>query len=115
MTIDEAIEHAREASEREDLCDGCREEHQQLAEWLEELKDYRDKNKLCIRIDVENLGSLKDKCFEIAKEYYNKAIDDFANNVLTEIKYGVGGNIEDFIKEIAEQLKAGGENAEADD
>ena len=42
MTLDEAIAHAREVAEnRNDLCDECRREHAQLAEWLEELKNRR--------------------------------------------------------------------------
>lgn len=41
MTIDEAIIHAKEASKREDMCAECRAEHQQLAEWLEELKELK--------------------------------------------------------------------------
>ena len=28
MTLDEAIQHALEASERQDLCEDCREQHQ---------------------------------------------------------------------------------------
>ena len=45
MTIDEAITHAREVASRnfDDRvhCIRCAEEHIQLAEWLEELKQYR--------------------------------------------------------------------------
>ena len=45
MTIDEAIVHAREVASRkfDDRvhCIRCAEEHEQLAEWLEELKAYR--------------------------------------------------------------------------
>ena len=42
MSLDEAISHAREVAEtREDLCEECRQEHSQLADWLEELKQYR--------------------------------------------------------------------------
>lgn len=58
MTIDEAIAHAREVAEKNrnfDVipekvmatstfkynCIKCAEEHEQLAEWLEELKQYR--------------------------------------------------------------------------
>ena len=45
MTLDEAIKHAREVAEqRTDLCDECRMEHAQLAEWLEELKIRRAKD-----------------------------------------------------------------------
>lgn len=43
MTIDEAIAHAQETADtRTDLCDECRKEHRQLAEWLTELKQLRD-------------------------------------------------------------------------
>lgn len=36
MTLQEAIKHAREVSESE--CEECKREHEQLAEWLEELE-----------------------------------------------------------------------------
>ena len=39
MTLDEAIDHAKEVAKSK--CDKCGEEHKQLAEWLEELKRYR--------------------------------------------------------------------------
>lgn len=55
MTIDETIQHEREvAQERRNIAKRfecvdninifikCAEEHEQLAEWLEELKEYRD-------------------------------------------------------------------------
>lgn len=99
MTLDEAILHAREvASEQKrrsgacvqndsecdkfSTCLKCAEEHEQLAEWLEELKDCRDKNKMVVRIDVKNLGSVTNKAIELAKEQYNKAIDDFAEKAI---------------------------------
>ena len=45
MTSDEAIVHAKEVASRkfDDRvhCIRCAEEHEQLAEWLEELKQYR--------------------------------------------------------------------------
>ena len=59
MTLDESIEHAREKAEENrkgatynfptlsdyyDMCLKCAEEHEQLAEWLEELKKYREMN-----------------------------------------------------------------------
>lgn len=40
MTLDEAIEHAREVAHYAG-CKECEEEHEQLAKWLEELRDYR--------------------------------------------------------------------------
>ena len=45
MTLDEAIQHAKEAGMRmcskKGTCD-CGREHLQLAKWLEELKLYRN-------------------------------------------------------------------------
>lgn len=42
MTLEEAIKHAKDTAEnRDDLCMSCRKEHARLAEWLEELKQYR--------------------------------------------------------------------------
>ena len=56
MTLDEAIKHARtkaneqnyyanfERGKHNQSCKKCAEEHEQLAEWLEELKKYREIN-----------------------------------------------------------------------
>lgn len=41
MTLDEAIAHAEEVAAAS--CDECGEEHRQLAEWLKELKLYKEK------------------------------------------------------------------------
>ena len=71
ITIDEAIEHERKQAEKyrceyececdyygkdfiddyaDDLdCIKNMQEHEQLAAWLEELKDYRDKNKMLVK------------------------------------------------------------------
>lgn len=52
MTLDEAIEHASEASHREDLCEECRAEHAQLAKWLVKLRARRQvKKEKSLRID----------------------------------------------------------------
>lgn len=121
MSIDEAIAHAREvASEQKrrsgicvqnnsecdkfSACLKCSEEHEQLAEWLEELKSYR--------ASVFS-GDMTQK---MLKEEYNKAIDDLledANEMAIEVDadtytmkaIGIG-----LLENIAEQLKAGGEN-----
>ena len=45
MTLDELIARAKEASENQCLGDLCRENFKQLAEWLEELKQYREQYK----------------------------------------------------------------------
>lgn len=43
VSVDEAIQHAKEVASqnRSNGCIECAEQHDQLAEWLEELKQYR--------------------------------------------------------------------------
>ena len=113
MTIDEAIAHAREvASEQKrrsgacvqndsecdkfSTCLKCAEDHEQLAEWLEELKAYR--------ASVFS-GDMTQK---MLKEEYCKAVDDFAESVKNLIADSSVIRFKD-IDEIAEQLKAGDE------
>ena len=101
-SLDEAIAHEREVAEihRNDIVPKedyhnmswidkenelnmrSAEEHEQIAEWLEELKDYRDKNKVVVRIDCVNSDEFKDILVKTAKEQYNKAIDDAKSVVL---------------------------------
>ncbi len=80
----------------------AKEEHEQLAEWLEELKAYRENSNGYNKEDIE-LNR---------KAMYNKAIDDFAKKMkeLCEV-----GEISVFgwnriVDGIAEQLKAGDNN-----
>ena len=92
----------------------CAEYHKQLVDWLEELKDYRDKNKMVVRVDVENMDSIKDeieKLSKYAKNQYNKAIDDLLGG-MNQITYNCQDADELFEKicDLAEQLKAGGVN-----
>ena len=117
MTIDEAI--AMLKFNNKHIADLGNDDLQQLAEWLEELKDYRDKNKMVVRVDVENMDSIKDKIYELSKyaeSQYNKAIDDFAerlkemaNNSSTKyIRLSEKETITTYgVEQIAEQLKAG--------
>ena len=120
MSIDEAIEKNRKIAEmKKTIYDACilqeynrhllREykEHEQLAEWLEELKDYRDKNKMVVRVDVENMDSVKDKIDELSKYAeikYNKAIDDLMEKVSECFISDADWN---YLVQEAEQLKAG--------
>ena len=64
MTIDEAIENLKYDIEIDMYIRGIAP---QIAEWLEELKDYQDKNKMVVRVDVENMDSIKDKIEELSK------------------------------------------------
>lgn len=105
MTIDEAIENLKEDYEIDMY---IRDIAPQLAEWLEELKDYQDKNKMVVRVDVENMDSIKDKIEELSKyaeSQYNKALDDFVNACKEDISCQTFGLHINGIERIAEQLK----------
>ena len=127
MTLDEAILHAREVAERNrkqykncpsdrtdiryQTCEECAEEHEQLAEWLEELKSYRAS---VFSGDMTQI---------MLKEEYCKAINDFAEKLNAKcdgmIKEKWNSNVapiswaeayadfKDDIEDITEQLKAG--------
>lgn len=45
MTLEEAIIHCSDKAKDESLCEQCRDEHAQLAIWLEELKVRREEEK----------------------------------------------------------------------
>ena len=110
MTIDEAIAHEKIDSEpcsilcthttnRND-CIECRAYHKQLAEWLEELKELREKNET-LKALYENV---RKEGNNLLKRERNKAINDFAE----KMKYGYGSDeIHETIDEISKQLKAG--------
>ena len=123
LSIDEAIAHAREVAEDKradadwkfrhgrlnaDDCISCAEEHEQLAEWLEELKAYREKK--CNK-SVYLASKSVDKIDAVNKGYidgYNKALDDFIHECDNYCGFYSGKNKsitrEDILK-IAEQLK----------
>ena len=106
LSIDEAIAHAREVAntqrgksgiclqnglecEHFSDCLKCAEEHEQLAEWLEELKAYRE---------IGTVEECKNSVLDIQKAY-NKAIDDFAENISLKISDSfIWGKIADCFK-----------------
>ena len=103
MTLDEAIKHAREKANEQKChsCKKCAEEHEQLADWLEELKDYRRFNG----------AKTFDNGFNQGEKYgYNKAIDDFIKkleehehkNWIDNLEYGITWS---DIEQITEELK----------
>ena len=112
LSIDEAIASLRKSASKSLDYEWQREQYQ-IAEWLEELKDYQDKNKMVVRVDVENIDSIKDRIDELSKyaeSQYNKAIDDFAK-WLVEHKIVDEDSMPEIIIDFnEEQLKAGGEN-----
>ena len=112
MSIDEAIAMLKFDNKR--IADLENDGLQQLAEWLEELKDYRDKNKMVVRIDCANSDEFKDMAVKLAKEQYNKAVDDFVK-LAKEHNWNIRNRNENefiygAIDRLAGELKAGGEN-----
>ena len=125
MTIDEAIAYEREVANSnktkavydneflkrfctsKEACIEFAEEHEQLAEWLEELKAYRE---------IGTVEECKGCVLEIL-EAYNKAIDDFEQKLLEKAPRNYVGDLElggsvgflsaNTVTKIAEQLKAG--------
>lgn len=109
MTIDEVIERYKAITNTNSICpmpcmrycEECVKESEQLAEWLEELKSYKEKSDGWMWDEAERKG-------------YNKSIDDFVEKV--ELKY-LGVHPDELyekyypreickqINEIAEQLK----------
>ena len=125
MTIDKYIAHARDIAaiyrNNDKLnktlganspyyktdCIKCAEEHEQLAEWLEELKAIKSDG---FTDNLLDMGFTKG---------YNKAIDDFVKEICKMIVQSENnGNyrfyaveIKQSIADLAEQLKAGKDNA----
>ena len=115
MTLDEAILHAREVavrnrkqykncpSDRTDIrhqtCEECAEEHEQLAEWLEELKSYRE---------IGTVEECRNSVLDIVRAY-NNGIDDFVRfaNTMPTVEEEDGTARPMWLEEIAEQLKVG--------
>ena len=116
MTLDEAIVHAREVASRkfDDRvhCIKYAEEHEQLAEWLEELKFLRQwKSDVMDEFCKYDCNSVE----EARHNAYNKAVDDFCAEICKAIVqserngdyrfYAV--EVKQSISDLAEKLKAG--------
>ena len=109
LSIDEAIEQFKYDAEcnRTDLDLSYAEENEQVAEWLEELKAYRE---------IGTVEGYKNAIECYTKEYmirksnvqYDKAVDDFVHECDKHCEFYSGKNKnitrEDILK-IAEQLK----------
>ena len=112
MTIDEAIAHEKEVAKEiyveAMLChanpddgklDDCIERgkyQEHLAEWLEELKAYKENQHRSLR--------------HMYEKGYNKALDDFVKfaNTMPTVEAEDGEVRPMWLEEMAEQLKAGG-------
>lgn len=122
MTLDEAITKYKEITNKDKncpmycmlSCDKCVQESGQIAEWLEELRDYQNKNKMVVRVDVENMDKIKDKINELSKyaeNQYSNGIEDYKNKIKEELDRFEVQNIDtcvlyDLMDRKAERLKA---------
>ena len=123
-SIDEAIAHAREVANEQkrrsgicvqndsecnkfSACLKCSEEHEQLAEWLEELKFLRQwKSDIMDSFCKYDVNSFE----ELVANTRNKTIDDFVKfaNTMPTVEAEDGEIRPMWLEEMAEQLKAGG-------
>ena len=104
MTIDEAIEKFKFIANSDTPCprycmlpcDKCVDESKQLAEWMEELKAYKENQHRSLR--------------HMYEKGYNKALDDFVKfaNTMPTVEAEDGEVRPMWLEEMAEQLKAGG-------
>lgn len=108
MTLEEAINHAREVAEKNRKCHEentiilsnrwissmcCAEEHEQLAEWLEELKKLTEKAKWI-------------PCSERLPEDNTDVIVCFYSGIVTEMRYWGKGIFQGTFKRTAETIAA---------
>lgn len=103
MTLDEAIEHAKEKAQEQRYytqfengsmyhnCSKCAEEHEQLAEWLQELKNYRKREEMTSVLFLPcELGSDVYCIEEIIECKY-----DYSDGCPMDFKYADCGSEED--------------------
>ena len=102
MSLDEAIQHAQDvADNRTDLCENCRAEHQQLADWLRELKSlrgkkiyvvqkgiYSDRHICGVSTSLKRAEDIKRLFMPTEDEWdYEPEIEEFTDGVLDDVIY----------------------------
>ena len=111
--IDEAIEKYKEITNTGTICpahcniscDKCEQESEQIVEWLEELKKLRQ----CT--NIENREYPYFNGFKEGKQVgYNKAIDDFVNNIKEELDRFEVQNLDTCVLYDLIDRKAGNKN-----
>ena len=122
LSIDEAIALERQvAKEQRDhigtfddeyskKCEVWAEEHEQIANWLEELKVIKEMDlSIPQHFTKEQSDWIKKYCINRNKEFYNMAIDDFANWLVEQGILGnrciADGEITDYGKVYAKKYK----------
>lgn len=126
LSIDEAIARERQLAKEQrshigtwdkeysKKCEECAEEHEQIAEWLEELKTIKEMDlSIPQHFTKEQSGWIKAYCIKRNIEFYNKALDDFIHACDKECGYYKGENknlTRECMLMISEMLKAGDNN-----
>lgn len=91
MTLENAIKHCYKVLERDDLCYECKQEHLQLAKWLEKLQQLEElEEELGIDlITLFNLEKIYYKHFEESNEIYEsvEVHFDITNKILRVYEY----------------------------
>lgn len=124
ISIDEAIAHERQLAKEQrsyigttwnkeysKKCEEYAKEHEQLAEWLEELKSIKEMDlDIPQHFTKEQSDWIKAYCVKRNTEFYNKALDDFVNfaSTMPTVEQKDGTIRPMWLKEMSEQLKAGG-------
>ena len=84
----------------------CVEYHEQISEWLEELKAYRENSNGYNKEDIElNRNAMYNKAIDDLLEDSNEMAIEVDTGTYTIKAIGIG-----LLQQIAEQLKAGGKN-----
>ena len=119
MTLDEAIEHLNEtlnSTDRMWSCDSCRHEHEQLRNWLIELREIKNKHYILtcesgnfVSRDAKALVEDKNEYYASAKiilnhlEVHNKAESPLSIDVTTALMTAVNCLLEKGGAEIKEK------------
>jgi hypothetical protein len=89
MTLDEAIEHYKNISEKID-CQGCSAEHSQLGEWLTELKQYKIKESNYISNSDDVNCIMVDDSLNVKMCYISHEMDNNSHFVITKFNTMAG-------------------------
>lgn len=113
MNLDEAIDHSKELSEDQSVCEDCREEHKQLAEWLEELKQYKEEKhakrelklfsvEVALTPDVEDNAQLETHIEGSRPEMmaFLKTMDVDPKELESILKHAVKAMLRDFVQQV---------------
>lgn len=85
---------------------GCSQCNEKLNEWLDEYDKHVIEQ---YKADTNLKDTIREIHDNVAKEMYCKGIDDMCTEISSYFTYGYCGNVID-VWEIADKLKAGGEN-----